>query len=109
MSGEWPVRAHNSSTLLQGGAEDGDVQQCQSCGMPLQTEKAGDCRGTEADGSRSETWCSLCFRDGAFIDPDCTLEQMQGIVETALREQGSNRAFRWMARRQIPTLARWKQ
>lgn len=26
-------------------------KQCQSCGMPLQTKKAGDCRGTEKDGS----------------------------------------------------------
>lgn len=36
-------------------------KQCQSCGMPLQTKKAGDCRGTETDGSKSEKWCSLCY------------------------------------------------
>ena len=89
------------------GPEDGGVRQCQSCGMPLQTAEACDCRGTEVDGSRSEEWCSLCYRGGAFIDPDCPLEQMQAIVEAALRERGSNRAFRWMARKQIPTLARW--
>lgn len=76
--------------------------------MPLQTKDAGDCRGTEADGSRSDTWCTLCYRDGAFIDPNCTLEQMQQIVEDALCEKGSNKAFRWLAVKQIPKLDRWK-
>lgn len=82
------------------------MKQCQSCGMPLQTSQ--DCRGTEADGSPSETWCSLCYRDGAFIDPNCTVEQMQQIVDTALRERGSHRAFREIAMKQIPSLARWR-
>lgn len=76
--------------------------------MPLQTKAAGDCRGTESDGSLSDTWCTLCYRDGAFIDPDCTLGQMRSIVDTALREKGSNKVFRWMASSQIPKLERWK-
>lgn len=84
------------------------TRQCQSCGMPLQTKKAGDCRGTEADGSRSELWCSLCYENGAFIGGDCTVEQMQEIVDAALIENGSGRLMRWLARRQIPTLQRWK-
>ena len=69
---------------------------------------AGDCRGTEVDGSRSEEWCSLCYREGACIDPKCTLQQMQQIVDDALREKGSNKVFRWLAVKQIPELARWK-
>ncbi|NDE48098.1 MAG: hypothetical protein EB019_03895, partial [Actinobacteria bacterium] len=36
-------------------------KQCQSCGMPLQTEKSGDCRGSEKNGSKSEKWCQLCY------------------------------------------------
>lgn len=84
------------------------TKQCQSCGMPLQTKKAGDCRGTEVDGSRSELWCSLCYKDGAFVGPDCTLEQMQQIVDKALIENGSGRLMRWMARKQLPRLKRWK-
>lgn len=76
--------------------------------MPLQTKKAGDCRGTEVDGSRSELWCSLCYKDGAFVGPDCTLEQMQQIVDKALIENGSGRLMRWMARKQLPRLKRWK-
>jgi hypothetical protein len=84
------------------------MRQCQSCGMPLVTKDAGDCRGTEADGSPSETWCTLCYHEGAFIDPDCTLEQMRQIVDDALRAKGSNAAFRWMAKKQIASLKRWK-
>ena len=84
-------------------------KQCQSCGMPLQTKKAGDCRGTEADGSRSEKWCSLCYENGSFIKPDCTLIEMQEIVDKALIENGSGRLMRFLAKKQIPTLERWKR
>ena len=83
-------------------------KQCQSCGMPLQTEKAGDCRGSEKNGSKSEKWCQLCYVDGIFVDPDCSLEEMKEIVDKALSEQGKGRIMRSMARRQIPKLERWK-
>ncbi len=83
-------------------------KQCQSCGMPLQTKKAGDCRGIEKDGSKSEKWCSLCYKDGAFVEPGCTLEEMKTIVDKALVENGSGRLMRWMAQKQLPHLARWK-
>ena len=76
--------------------------------MPLVTKKAGDCRGTEADGSKSDEWCSLCYWDGAFVNPDCTLPTMIDIVDKALIDNGSGRVFRWMARRQVPRLARWR-
>jgi hypothetical protein len=76
--------------------------------MPLQTKKAGDCRGSEADGSRSEKWCSLCYENGKFRGPDCTLEQMIEIVDNALKEQSSSFLMRWMAKKQIPTLERWR-
>lgn len=84
------------------------AKQCQSCGMPLQTKKAGDCRGTEADGSKSEKWCKLCYENGAFIGGDCTLEQMEVIVDDALKKQGRGRIMRWLAKKQLPRLERWK-
>jgi Putative zinc ribbon domain len=83
-------------------------KQCQSCGMPLETKKAGDSRGTEADGTKSEKWCKLCYENGAFIQPDCTLDEMKVIVDDALKEQGSGRLMRWMAQKQLPRLERWK-
>lgn len=83
-------------------------KQCQSCGMPLITKKAGDCRATEKDGSKSEKWCSLCYKNGEFVDPNCSLEKMQGIVDKALVENGSGRVFRWLAKKQLPSLERWR-
>ena len=84
------------------------AKQCQSCGMPLVTKRAGDCRGTERDGSRSDKWCSLCYQDGAFVGPGCTLQEMLVIVDNALKEKGSGRVFRWMAASQLPKLERWR-
>jgi len=83
-------------------------KQCQSCGMPLKT-KNGDMRGTEKDGSKSELYCTLCYADGAFIGPDCTVEQMIAIVDKALRDEGWNPLMRWMAKKQIPHLKRWQR
>ena len=84
-------------------------KQCQSCGMPLVTKKAGDCRGTEKDGSKSEKWCNLCYKDGSFVGGDCTLEEMKKIVDDALIENGSGRLMRWMAQKQLPKLERWRK
>jgi hypothetical protein len=76
--------------------------------MPLQTPKAGDCRGTEKDGSKSEKWCNLCYENGAFIGPDCTLEEMKKIVDEALVKNGSSKLMRWLAAKQLPHLERWR-
>lgn len=84
------------------------AKQCQSCGMPLQTRKAGDCRGSEADGSKSEKWCKLCYESGAFLGPNCTIDDMKKIVDDALVENGSGRIMRWLAQKQLPRLERWK-
>lgn len=83
-------------------------KQCQSCGMPLHSKKAGDCRGSEKDGSKSEVYCKLCYEKGALIQPDMTLKEMETIVDNALIEAGWVRPLRWMAKRQLPTLARWE-
>lgn len=76
--------------------------------MPLHTKKAGDCRGSEADGTKSEKWCSLCYENGEFINPNTTLEEMKTIVDNALKDQGSGRIMRWLAQMQLPSLERWK-
>ena len=84
------------------------AKQCQSCGMPLQTKKTGDCRGSEANGGKSEKWCKLCYENGAFLAPDCTLNEMKQTVDKALIENGSGRVMRGLAQKQLPRLERWK-
>ncbi len=76
--------------------------------MPLQTKKAGDCRGTEADGSKSEKWCSLCYSDGKFRSPNMSLTEMTTIVDDALRKEKVWFPMRYMAKRQLPRLERWR-
>ena len=76
--------------------------------MPLQTKKAGDCRGSEVDGGRSDKWCSLCYANGQFVGADCTLQEMIQIVDDALKRENKSALMRWMARKQIPRLERWR-
>ncbi len=81
------------------------AKQCQSCGMPLKKEEDF---GTEKDGGRSEKFCSLCYENGGFIDPNITLEEMQEIVDGALKDQHWPKFLRKMATRQTPKLERWQ-
>jgi Putative zinc ribbon domain len=68
--------------------------------MPLAKDPGGG--GTEADGSKSALYCSLCYRDGKFVGEDCTVQQMQHIVEQAMRSQGYGWPVQKLARMQIP-------
>ena len=79
-------------------------QFCQSCSMPLD----GKDNGTEKDGSPSQKYCSMCYKNGAFITPDMTLDQMTVIVDDALREKGWGRIRRYLAKGMLPKLDRWK-
>lgn len=81
------------------------TKQCQSCGMPLKKESD---KGTEADGSLSETYCAMCYQNGAFTDPNATPQQMQEIANQALRDKHVPGLLRKLAMRQIPKLARWE-
>ncbi len=80
-------------------------QFCQSCSMPLD----GKCNGTEKDGSLSQKYCIMCYKDGKFIDPDMTLSRMTEIVDKVLKEEkGWGPIRRWFARGMLPKLERWK-
>jgi len=71
--------------------------------MPLK-----DNRGTEQDGSPSEKFCSLCYKNGSFIDPNITVEQMQETAVKALRQKHWPNFLAKMAAGRIPKLERWK-
>jgi hypothetical protein len=78
---------------------------CQSCGMPLSRDQQGG--GTNADGSRSIEYCSHCYLEGWFTEPNLSLDEMMAKVEAKLREL---RLPGFLARRlagEIPKLRRW--
>lgn len=79
---------------------------CQSCGMPLKRDSGGG--GTNADGSKSDRYCSHCFVDGAFTRPNITAAEMQELVQGKLKEMGLPLAIGRFLTRGIPELERWK-
>lgn len=74
--------------------------------MPLKNDPDGG--GSEADGTRSQIYCSLCYRDGAFIHQDFTAQDMQEHCVTQLKKRGMPHIMAWMFTRGIPRPGRWK-
>ncbi len=79
---------------------------CQSCGMPLKRDEKGG--GTNADGSKSHMFCSKCYEQGKFVQPDMTVEQMQTLVKGKLKEFGFPGLVAGLFTRNIPKLERWR-
>lgn len=79
---------------------------CQSCGMPLVTP---DQFGTSASGSRVSDYCSYCYRDGHFTEPNMTKAEMIERVAKLLvsRRTMSEAAAQSLANTIVPTLKRW--
>lgn len=83
------------------------MKMCQSCGMPI---KKDEVKGTEKDGSLSEKYCNLCYKDGEFVGGDCSLEQMQEKAYEGMVKKGFPKFFaRHIVKKQIPRLERWKK
>lgn len=79
---------------------------CQSCGMPLKKDAKGG--GTNADGSKSDTYCSLCYENGEFFQPDFSVEEMQRFCIEQLKKKGMPEFLGWIFTRGLPKLERWK-
>lgn len=78
---------------------------CQSCGMPLSKDENGG--GTNLDGTLSGEFCSLCYKNGMFVDPDFTAVEMQKHCIKQLQQRGIPRVVAWVMTRGIPKLDRW--
>ena len=75
--------------------------------MPLHSHPAGG--GTNADGSKSTEYCSFCYRDGRFTEPDITVDQMSAKVQAIMWQKFWIPGFvsRFFVRN-LPTLKRWR-
>lgn len=76
--------------------------------MPLSTDFGN--LGTNADGSQTQEFCIICFKQGAFTNPNQTLvEMIQSSIENMTQdlrmplEQATD-----LANNFIPTLRRWQ-
>ena len=80
---------------------------CQSCGMPLKRDEKGG--GSNADGSRSLTYCSKCYESGKFKQSDIKLDGMKIIVKKKLKEFGFPGFLAGFFTRNMHKLERWKK
>ncbi len=81
---------------------------CQSCGMPL-SKQFGNL-GTNADGTNTEEFCSGCFAEGRFTQPNQTMEEM---IESSIENMTGDlnmpvEKATELANSFIPTLRRWQ-
>ena len=86
-----------------------DKIHCQSCGMPITD---GSMFGTNADGSTNEDYCCYCYPEGAFGNPNETLEEMIESCAPFLVEDGEAKdveTAKAMLSEFLPTLKRWKK
>ena len=79
---------------------------CQSCAMPL---KKPEDFGTNQDGSENQEYCRYCFQNGAFTDPDMTMDEMLAKVTDIMQQMNIPKMFIEKVKTIIPTLKRWQK
>jgi len=80
---------------------------CQSCGMPMKRDPQKG--GTNSDGTKNLMFCSYCYSNGAFFQPDMTMDEMKTLVKEKLKEMGFPGIIAGWFTKGIPKLKRWKK
>lgn len=80
---------------------------CQSCGLPFNKEHAHFI-AAEPDGSRS-IYCTNCYKDGKFIEPDLSMEEMVEMIVPVLGKSIGEEEAREEMTSLLPNLKRWKR
>ena len=78
---------------------------CQSCSMPID---GPDLMGTEKDGSHNPEYCKFCYRNGAFVHPDLTYQDMQHRLTNQMKSESISPKEIEAAIQRLPELKRWK-
>jgi len=77
---------------------------CQSCAMPMKEDKH---YGTNEDKSKSCDYCFYCYREGKFLNPTMTLDQMINKVTEFMKKRNMPQATIDQVKTIVPTLKRW--
>lgn len=64
--------------------------------------------GTNADGSKSTLYCSYCYQQGNFTQPDFSAADMKKFCKEKLKEMGFPGFLASFFTLNIPKLERWK-
>jgi radical SAM superfamily enzyme len=79
---------------------------CQSCSMPLDKPEM---MGTEKDGSKSKEYCTYCYQNGVFVNPNMKLEEMKTLVKEQMEKREIDTSIINMAVSSLPNLKRWRR
>lgn len=74
--------------------------------MPLKKDQNGG--GAKKDGSKSEKYCSHCYENGEFTNPNMTAAEMKVRVKEKLKEMKFPGFIAGFFTKGIPKLERWK-
>jgi hypothetical protein len=77
---------------------------CQSCDRPI--VKPVD-RGTNENGTLSDTYCGHCFSMGYFREPELTLAEMEAKVAERHQDMGWPGFLARLLARRVRKLERW--
>ncbi len=77
---------------------------CQSCSMPLNDTAL---LGTEKDGAKNQEYCTYCYKDGAFVNPNMSLSEMKTLIKEKMGQMHIDPATIKMAEETLPYLKRW--
>lgn len=85
-----------------------EVAFCGSCGLPLLRDEDA---GTEADRTRSTAYCTYCYQNGRFTEPDLTREQAIGKYAPMMAKNLDIplEKAQEMVRQYLSTLPRWQE
>lgn len=75
--------------------------------MPLKKDPKGG--GSNADGTKSLIYCSYCYANGQFTQPDFTALQMKEFCVEKMVEMKFPRFLAKFFAMGIPKLERWKE
>lgn len=81
---------------------------CQSCGIPLNEEHRKKGLVPDATEGPEAIYCTLCYKDGQFTNPDLTMQQMIDIATEAITPTFGPAKAKTMMSKLIPTLSRWQ-
>lgn len=78
---------------------------CQSCSMPLANEEVW---GSEANGNRTNEYCMYCYQNGAFTQPNLTMQEMlESCVPHMVKDGMEEQRAREILQGAMPYLKRW--
>jgi hypothetical protein len=79
---------------------------CQSCAMPLSQDPKGG--GTEVTGAISTDYCSFCYNNGAFQDPEIGLPEFITKLKSIMGDMKMPPELAEKTISILPTLKRWR-